>query len=66
MTCPICRQHVLREDAVPYGDKQAHQRCVADEAQRQSRPFRERVSLDDRGPEAGTPVKESVDRELRD
>ena len=69
MNCPFCHYPVTSPaDAVKVGDQWAHAPCVEHDALRQTRPFRERVTLDDRGPEPGQPLKERkirrIDREL--
>ena len=67
MSCPFCHHPVRTgEKAARVGGQLAHDVCIEADALRASRPFRERVTLDDRAPEEGKPVKESVDRELRD
>lgn len=66
MNCPFCHLPVREDEtAVTVGDQRAHGRCVQEDAARQSRPFRERVSFDDRGPEDGRSLKEKG-RELRE
>jgi hypothetical protein len=67
MDCPYCRNPIRTgEKAAKVGDQLAHDQCIEAHALRQSRPFRERVTLNDRAPEEGKPVKERDARELRD
>jgi hypothetical protein len=65
MNCPFCHQPVEeRSPATTVGDQKAHASCVQRDAERQTRPFREEVSFDDR-PDT-KPLKEGLGRELRD
>lgn len=67
MDCPFCKNPVRTgEKAAKVGGQLAHDHCIEADALRASRPFRERVTLDDRAPDEGKPVKEQIARELRD
>lgn len=68
MNCPFCHKPVGdHQTSVQVGDQRAHASCVQDDAARQSRPFRERVGFDDRGPDDnGRNLKERISREIRE
>ena len=64
MNCPFCREPVTdtQEFQALEGGLRAHTKCLRRQG-KPGRPFREQVSFDDRGPEAGQPLKE---REIRE